>query len=70
MQLIQNLEKQQTTELLSQPDLEKQVRGLLMEQQAQLQGLDPEAMAQNQKDYQDLQQIQDQIMTNAYRPKS
>mgnify|MGYP006092592123 FL=1 len=70
MQLIQNLEKQQTTELLSQPDLEKQVRELLMEQQAQLQGLDPEAMAQNQKDYQDLQQIQDQIMTNAYRPKS
>jgi hypothetical protein len=34
MQLIQNLEKQQATEVLSQPDLEKQVRELLMEQQA------------------------------------
>ena len=55
MQLIQNLEKQQTTEMLSQTDLEKQVRELLTEQQAQLQGLDPEAVAQSQKDYQDLQ---------------
>ena len=51
MQLIENLEKQQTTEQLSQTDLEKQVRELLMEQQAQLQGFDSEVIAHNPKDY-------------------